>query len=91
MLLYTIKKCVGPQVFDQTAMNGWCKIYSRMLDEIIPVVVHFELTNKQIAEKIYDKRMSVEAPTTNTALFSKTTQHASGSEESRNPNTVKTV
>ncbi len=46
MLLYTIRKCVGDEVFTADAHNGWAKIYSRVLDGILPTVVKYEMHNK---------------------------------------------
>ena len=38
VLLWTLEKCLGIQ-FDNTVKNVWCRIYSMMLQEIVPVAV----------------------------------------------------
>lgn len=40
----TLKRCCGSD-FTPLAKSGWIKLISRMLDEIIPIVVTFELSN----------------------------------------------
>lgn len=56
VLMYTIQKCVGPEVFTPTTANGWAKVYSKMLDSIIPVCVDFEKEHKAEALFAHDKR-----------------------------------
>lgn len=55
-LFYSIRHCVGPDVYNQLVHFGWVKIYSRILATIVPVVVHFEMTNKDAARAIWQKR-----------------------------------
>lgn len=57
-LLFAIRTCVGPELYSQAAHYGWVKIYSRVLSTIVPVVVHFEMTNKESAQKIWENRQS---------------------------------
>jgi len=40
--MYTIQKCCG-DAYNSHAHQGWAKILSRILDVIIPVVIHFEI------------------------------------------------
>lgn len=56
MLLYTIKACVGTEVYTAKVSTGWAKIYSKMLDSIIPVCVNFECEHKTEALLAHDKR-----------------------------------
>ena len=56
VLLYTVKTCVGPIVYTETVHNGWAKIYSKMLDTIVPIAVTFELDHKNWASQAADKR-----------------------------------
>lgn len=42
VLFYTIKKCVGSTVFTGDVLDAWIRIYSAMLQEIVPLAVHFE-------------------------------------------------
>lgn len=41
--MYCIRKCVGDEVFTPTMKMIWIKIFSRVLDVILPVVVQHEL------------------------------------------------
>jgi hemoglobin-like flavoprotein len=54
-LFYAIKVCTGSS-FDAESHAGWVKIYSRMLSSIIPVVVMYELTNKDASVAAASKR-----------------------------------
>lgn len=54
-ILYTLHKCVGDE-FTPAARNGWIKIYSTLLKFLIPYVVRFELTHKDISRTIAEKR-----------------------------------
>ena len=56
VLLYTIKKCLGPKEYSQMVHFGWAKVYSRILDAIVPLVVKFELENRELADQIQIKR-----------------------------------
>lgn len=49
VLFYAIKTCVGPIVYTTVAHSGWAKIYSKMLDSIVPNAVKFELDHKNMA------------------------------------------
>lgn len=42
VLFHTIKKCVGDAVFTSTVFDAWTRIYSVMLQEIVPLAVHYE-------------------------------------------------
>lgn len=54
--MYTFKKCVGPEVYTPTVAAGWAKLYSKMLDILIPEVVTFEREYKSDALMAHDKR-----------------------------------
>lgn len=54
--MYAIKTCVGPAVYTEQVHNGWCKIYSKMLDVIVPLCVKFELDHKDFAVEVNTKR-----------------------------------
>ena len=54
--MYAMMKCVGPVIWSSAASRGWAKIFSRVLDEIIPVVVRFELENRSQSADILAKR-----------------------------------
>mmetsp|Transcript_417 Transcript_417/g.706 ORF Transcript_417/g.706 Transcript_417/m.706 type:complete len:226 (-) Transcript_417:1614-2291(-) len=56
VLLFAIKTCVGPDVYTETVHNGWAKIYSKMLNTIVPMAVAFELDHKQQCEEAAMKR-----------------------------------
>lgn len=56
VLLHAIKKVVGPQEYTATAHNGWLKIYSAMLEIIVPEVVRFEIEHREEAIAILHKR-----------------------------------
>lgn len=43
VLLWTIRACVGPQIFDPTTHYAWVKLYSRMLRTMVPCAVAHEL------------------------------------------------
>ncbi len=66
--------CVGDKIYTPLVHRGWAKIYSRMLDVIIPVVVHFELLNKEFAQQIAEKRLNSEG--VKGSLFVETTKHS---------------
>lgn len=54
--MYAIKMCVGPAVYTDQVHRGWCKIYSKMLDTIVPICVKFELDHKEFATEVHTKR-----------------------------------
>jgi hypothetical protein len=54
--MHAIAQCVGPNEFGVAAQVGWAKIYSQLLDVIIPEVVKFELQNREQADQIRSKR-----------------------------------
>lgn len=58
VLLFTIKKCIGPAAYTPEVHFGWAKIYSLILDVIVPNVVHFEMTHKDEVERMLSKRNS---------------------------------
>jgi hypothetical protein len=58
VLLYSIKKCIGSIEYNQVVHSGWAKIYSAILDVIIPEAVRFELSHKEQCEAIAIKRAS---------------------------------
>lgn len=58
VLLYTIKKCVGPKEYTPAVHFGWAKIYSLILDVIIPDVVHYEMSHKENFEEMLSKRQT---------------------------------
>eukprot|EP00981_Chlorochromonas_danica_P006843 scaffold1496_cov266-Ochromonas_danica.AAC.5 len=58
VLLYTIKKCVGPKEYTPAVHFGWAKIYSLILDVIIPDVVHYEMSHKETFEEMLSKRQT---------------------------------
>lgn len=59
VFLYSLRKCLGDEIYNTNASNGWTKIYSRILATVIPHVVVYELKNKDAASKILDKRSSM--------------------------------
>jgi len=46
VLMYTIQKCCG-DAYNTQAHQGWAKVLSRILDVIVPVVIHFEITKEE--------------------------------------------
>lgn len=42
VLFHTIKKCVGPASFTSEVSEAWVRVYSAMLQEIVPLAVHYE-------------------------------------------------
>lgn len=56
VLMHAIKSCVGPEIYTDTANRGWCKIYSMLLDVIVPEVVHHELRHRTQAQMSLSKR-----------------------------------
>lgn len=42
-IMFAIHWCIGSECFTDTTNRAWCKILSKMMDVIIPEVVHFEL------------------------------------------------
>lgn len=57
VLFWTLKLTVGKEVYDIITHTAWIKIYSRMLFIILPIVVKYELENKDSMMKIGMKRM----------------------------------
>ena len=53
--MYAIRLCVGPAVYTEQVHKGWCKIYSEMLDVIVPICVKFELDHKDFAVEVNTK------------------------------------
>ena len=43
VLFWTIRACVGPQVFTAAVHSAWVKIYSRMLRTMVPCAIAHEL------------------------------------------------
>ena len=62
VLFWSLKKCLGSDVYDTVAHFGWIKIFSKMLTVIVPVVVAFEMSNKEIINNGQMKRMKVIIP-----------------------------
>lgn len=57
VLFWTLKLTVGKEVYDIITHTAWIKIYSRILSIILPIVVKYELENKDSMMKIGIKRM----------------------------------
>eukprot|EP01031_Cornospumella_fuschlensis_P026019 gene26019-31421_t len=64
VLLYTVKKCVGPAEYTQQVHFAFAKIYSRILDCIVP-----ELEHKDLADQYASKRAQLQV-SAHTPLFS---------------------
>lgn len=80
VVLYAIRQCVGDAAYTPVAHRGWTKIYSRILDMIIPIVVHFELQNKIQSQQIAEKRgaqVGIQG-----SMFVETTKHSSAAQAS---------
>lgn len=58
ILFYTLRKVLG-DVYTPIAHRAWIKIYSRILDHIIPCAVKFEVDNKEMFATIQQHRASV--------------------------------
>lgn len=56
VLLHGIQVCVGPLVYNELVHNGWTKIYSKMLDSIVPLALKFELDHRNLADAAATKR-----------------------------------
>lgn len=56
VLMFAIKECVGPKEYSPAAHHGWCKIYSAMLDTIIPEVVKYEIESASQARETNNRR-----------------------------------
>lgn len=56
VIIYSLQKCVGDM--SHAARVGWGKILSRMLDVILPVVVTYELENREAIDAQYAARMT---------------------------------
>jgi hemoglobin-like flavoprotein len=50
VLFYSLKKCLGEEIYTNSVETSWKKIYSVMLREIVPLVVNYERTGKLIHE-----------------------------------------
>lgn len=57
VLLFSLRKVLG-SAYTPVAHYGWVKIYSRILDVIMPNVIEFELTHKESAGGILEKRLT---------------------------------
>lgn len=55
--MFSIKATVGPDEYSSAAHSGWTKIYSTILDHIVPEVVKYELAHPDDAQAVLDKRM----------------------------------
>lgn len=55
ILLFTLKKVLG-DAFTPLAHRAWIKIYSRILDHIVPNAVEFEINNKKEFSSIQETR-----------------------------------
>lgn len=85
VLLYTIKKCIGPKEYTQAVHHGWAKIYSLILDVIIPIVVHFEMTHKETMEGMLSKRNAQHVTAEGAVFTNRQTQHESAVDISIRP------
>lgn len=56
VLLHGIQVCVGPLVYNELVHNGWTKIYSKMLDSIVPLALKFEFDHANLANAAATKR-----------------------------------
>jgi hemoglobin-like flavoprotein len=57
VLFWTLKIVTGGDVYDSVCHSGWIKIYSKMLEIIIPEVVRYELANKPAIAAFKEKRL----------------------------------
>lgn len=51
VLIYSIRKCIGPDGFNPTVHLAWIKIYSRMLKTMVPVAVAHEIRDGSAQQK----------------------------------------
>lgn len=56
ILMYAIQKSIGPVLWTPIVANAWAKIFSRILDVIIPVVIRFEVEQRETSAEILAKR-----------------------------------
>lgn len=47
VLFWSLRRCLGAQTFNDYVHGAWVKVYSRMLRTMVPVVVSYELQNRQ--------------------------------------------
>ena len=55
-LMYCIQKSIGPKEWTPTVSRGWTKIFSRILDVLVPTAVRCEMNTKDSTEEILTKR-----------------------------------
>lgn len=58
--MYSIRKSIGDDEYTATAARGFTKIFSRILDVIIPIVIRFEVENPAASSDIANKRANGE-------------------------------
>lgn len=58
VIIYSLTKCVGDQTMTHAARRGWSKLLSRLLDVILPVVVTYEVENREAVQAQYAARLS---------------------------------
>lgn len=71
--MFAIKETVGAAEYSALGHSGWCKIYSRILDIIIPAVMDYELSHRETSQRLVQKRRADSFNSTNT-LTTKSTQ-----------------
>ena len=60
VFFHALRKVLGPDVYTATCHSGWVKLFSRILDGIVPVVIEYELTSAGAADEILTKRLQNE-------------------------------
>ena len=51
VLFWSLKQCLGVQMYDMLAHQAWIKVYSRMLRIMVPMAVAHELKDGSAQEK----------------------------------------
>jgi hemoglobin-like flavoprotein len=69
VLFWTMRHTLGAEVYDASTHTAWVKLYSRMLDIIIPVVVEYEKSNRVVIRELQSKRLAPILQVSNTMLL----------------------
>jgi hypothetical protein len=84
ILQYTLRKILG-DAFTPTAHRGWIKIYSRMLDHIVPCAVEFEVHNKELYTTIQENRSQLRVVNQEPVFSASKTTHVVSKDDGSRP------
>lgn len=69
VLFWTLRHTLGQEVYDAGTHTAWVKLYSRMLDIIIPIVVEYEQANYEAIQRVQCKRLQPILQISNTMIL----------------------